>query len=204
MAKQTIRHRSIPRTRDSAHELVAAPAADTAGTVAVLSRQLQHVIDALKRPFSAFVSDFKSLGQSRQELAGPFMQAFDAYETETEGTFIQFCRLVDPSIPSDRALYRNDPAYQAATYLRRLVQQQAIKPRRRGPKPATPLVALARFVATVLPLVDPTGAIWSAFVQEMHWTERQAKQVKLLGAKQGPVPLPRAAARELTEVRRLA
>lgn len=186
------RHATAPQTRAHAHDT----AVDTAPTAtidaaATLSTKLANVIDALRRPFKAFVGDFRNLTTSRAELAPEFMRAFDAYEAETEGSFIAFCRLVDPTIPADRAAYRNDPAYQAATYLRRLVQQTTTKPRRRGPKPATPLVALARFVATVLPLVDPTGVIWTAFVQEMHWSERQAKQVKLLGAKQGAIPMPR-------------
>lgn len=200
------RKQSHRLTRAIAHSRALAPvmeqpttAADTtvADASTALSAKLANVIDNLRRPFKAFVSDFQTLTTSRAELAPAFMQAYDLYEAETEGTFIQFCRLVDPAIPADREHYRHDASYQAATYLRRLVQQSAIKPKRRGPKPATPLVALARFVATVLPLVDPNGAIWTAFVQEMHWSERQAKQVKLLGAKQGPVPMPRKVVEQL-------
>lgn len=157
-----------------------------------LSAKLETVIDNLRRPFKAFVSQFKEMTVSRAELAPLFVQAYTAFEKETEGSFIQFCRLVDPTIPPDRASYRNDSGYQAATYLRRLVQQaQAAPTRKRGPKPATPLVALARFVATVLPVVDPTGAIWSAFVAEMHWSERQAQRVQALGVKTGPIAIPR-------------
>jgi hypothetical protein len=159
-----------------------------------LSAKLTAVIDNLRRPFKAFVSEFKALSLSRAELAPAFMEAFGHYEKETEGSFIAFCRLVDPSIPAERDLYRNDPSYQAATYLRRLVQQTETTKKtgkRKGPKPATPLVALARFVATVLPVVDPTGAIWAAFVAEMHWSERQAARVQALGLKAGPVPVPK-------------
>lgn len=205
MTTRNRRHVTTPHVRATAHET----ALDTAMTapvdaVTTLSPKLANVIEALRRPFKAFVGSFRDLTTTRAELAPPFMEAFEAFEAETEGTFIQFCRLVDPAIPADRAQYRNDPAYQAATYLRRLVQQMAIKPRRRGPKPATPLVALARFVATVLPLVDPTGVIWTAFVQEMHWSERQAKQVKLLGAKQGAIPMPRKVTENLRLMERRA
>jgi hypothetical protein len=56
--------------------------------------------------------------------------------------------------------------------------------------PVSAYVALARLVATVLPVVDPTGAIWSAFIREMHWTPAQAQRLKVVGAKEGAVRLP--------------
>lgn len=182
--------------RKATVQTVRSTASETPATVTApvqLSVKLTSVIDNLRRPFRAFVSEFKSLSLSRAELAPAFMEAFGHYEKETDGTFIQFCRLVDPSIPADREAYRNDPSYQAATYLRRLVQQAEMQSpkKKRGPKPATPLLALARFVATVLPVVDPTGAIWAAFVAEMHWSERQAARVQALGVKAGPVPVPK-------------
>lgn len=161
-----------------------------------LSARTRGLIDGLREPFTTFVDDFSSLMQtSRAELAPRVMRVFNTYKAETDGTFVDFVRQLDASVPSDRDKYRAHRSYQAADYLRRLVAQapRALT-RKRGPRPATPLVALARLIATVLPAVDPTGQVWAAFVKEMHWSAEQAKRLQKLAASQGAVVLPKQTA----------
>lgn len=190
--------------RSVAHEAALAPLAapairgrrtvTTAPSVTdELSKKVIHLIDEIRKPFAAFVNDFAAMTESRAELAPKFMKAFAAYAQETGKSFVAFVRVIDPSVPEDRDGYRGHSTYQAATYLKRLVDQQgAQREASKVPaseRPATPLVALARFVTTVLPLVDPTGALWNAFIKEMKWTDEYAERVKVLGAKQGPIVL---------------
>lgn len=159
-----------------------------------LSAKTRAMIEGIREQFSTFVDDFTALvSSSRAELAPRVMRAFDAYKNETDGTFVDFVRQLDATVPADRVKYRAHRSYQAADYLRRLVAQAPrAMARKRGPRPATPLVALARLIATVLPAVDPTGQVWAAFVKEMHWTAEQAKRLQKLAASQGAVVLPKA------------
>lgn len=179
-------HSGDPRGRHTADDTM--PSA-----VPTLSAKMRTMIDSVREPFTTFVDDFSALMQtSRAELAPRVMRVFAAYKAETDGTFVDFVRLLDASIPADRQKYRAHRAYQAADYLRRLVTQapRALA-RKRGPRPATPLVALARLIATVLPAVDPTGQVWAAFVKEMHWSAEQAKRLQKLAQSQGAVVLPK-------------
>lgn len=159
-----------------------------------LTAKTRALIDNVRTSFVTFVDDFSALvSSSRQDLAPRIMRAYGAYREETGGTFVDFVRQLDSTVPADRAKYRAHRSYQAADYLRRLVAAAPrTATRSRGPKPATPLVALARLMATVLPAVDPTGAVWAAFVKEMHWSADQAKRLQKLAASQGAVPLPKA------------
>lgn len=186
-------------TTSTKHRTTRSPrsAAKDSGSVApaltlTVSPRLQHTIDDLRKPIQAYVSDAVTLVTTRSELAPRFMRAFDTFSTESGGKFVDFCRLFVPSIPADRSGYRADSSYQQLDYLRRLVAQQSRgekKPLPASRRPATPYQALARLIATVLPQVDPNGALWHAFVHEMHWTEKTATRIKTLGAKLGPVPI---------------
>lgn len=158
---------------------------DIAVDIAPISAKTQKMIDGIKRPFVAFVSDYKSLLSSRAELAPRFMKAYGAWQSESGGTFVAFVRVLDPSIPVERNAYRAHVSYQAADYLRRLVaRQQAEKEGRKvvnpAEVPATPLEALARLVSSVLPLVPNADILWKAFVEELHWTDNQVKRVQSL------------------------
>lgn len=163
-----------------------------------LSAKTQALIDDVRPGFTSYVSDLSEVLSTRKELAPRFGKAFDAFRDETKQSFVAFVRLLDPSVPKERDDYRNHASYQAAQYLRRLLS--APKRSKRGPKAATPLIALARLVATVLPVVDRDGAIWTAFVAEMHWSERQASRVQALAGKLHGVPMPRKAATLLKHV----
>lgn len=148
-----------------------------------------RLIDTIRPQFMAFVSDFAIITASREQLAPAFMKAFGAYQVETAGSFVSFVRLLDPTVPADAAGYRANSTYSAADYLRRKAAQQAT-PRVRVPlsqRPATPLVALARLVATILPMLDEKDALWASFVQEMHWSDSQVARLQTIVNREGPV-----------------
>lgn len=168
-------------------------------TLAVTAKT-RHLIDAIREDFTAFADGFASITSSRAELAPRFMKAFAAWAQETGSTFAAFVRVLDKDVPEDRDGYRAHPSYQAADYLRRLGAGQGREVVPEDERPMTAYQALAYLVATVMPVVDPTGSIWSAFVREMRWTPEQAERVKVAAAKVGPVQLPPRAKGHLTHL----
>lgn len=154
-----------------------------------LTPKATALIVALRSPFKAFAEGFTHLITARGELAPQFMKAFGAWRAETRGTFVQFVHLLDASVPLDRKGYRNNNVYRSADYLRRLSNRP--RSARANPKNAavTPMVALARLVATVMPIVDPSGQILDAFVREMRWSPQQVARLKMLSAREGAIKL---------------
>lgn len=154
------------------------------------SQKTLRLIDGIKRPFLTFMDEFGAITASRRELAPAFMRAFEAWRTDTAGNFVGFVRMLVPDVPANRDGYREHPAYQAADYLRRLAAIDAA-PREPVPpelRPATPLVALARVVATVLPMLGPNAeALWAAFIEEMHWSAEQVARFQGLVNRSGPM-----------------
>lgn len=191
MAKHATRHMTTRHPASTAHELTIVKKAPEPTT------RTRHLIDAIKAPFRAFVGEFEALTMSRRELAPKFVKAFEAFKEDTGLKLISFVRLLDDTVPMHRdddetgEGYKNHPSYVAATNLNRLAAEDQT-PRKAIPaskRPATPLVALARLVATVLPIVDPDGAIWDAFLKEIHWTEEQGKRLQALSVREKPIPL---------------
>jgi hypothetical protein len=165
-----------------AHETAQAPAP------LEISGRVASMVDTLRKPFLGLVTSLTTVFETRDELAPKFMKAFDAFEDDTGGTFVDFVRLFDATVPLDRKGYKSHNTYTKADYLRRIVQQEERKDRKPLPvskRPATPLVALARIVQTLN--IEP--AVWAAFIHEMHWSEKQGTRLRTLGAKLGPIPL---------------
>ncbi len=155
------------------------PAPETVDTEPIeLSAKVRRLVDTLRPSFRAFVVSFADLTASRAELAPTFMKTFGTFQSETGQTFVDFVRLLDPSVGPSRADYRQHRAYQAADYLRRLQAQQARPktPSRSTAAPATPLDGMARLIASLLPLIgaDQVPRLWEAVERELHWTDRQA------------------------------
>lgn len=180
------RKSSVRQPRATAHDVVTQP-------VKELTAKTQHLIDAVTGPFRDFVSGFTAITKSRADLAPDFLRAFNAYASETGQSFVAFVRLIDPTVPTNREQYRNHAAYQAAMYLRRLLAleetKRSAKTVKASDRPVTPLQALAKLVATLLPTLDPNGVIWNAFVKDMHWSDEQAARLRRLADKIGPVVL---------------
>lgn len=156
---------------------------DTTAVEKPLSSRVQHLVNDVRADFRDFTTELGAVAQSRLAVAPKFMKAYRAYASETagpeKGKFLAFVRLLDPTVPADREGYRNHPSYQAAGYLRQieaLASLESIDP----PKtlPATPLVALSRVVAMILPVVKDTDAFWSAFKTRLHWNEAQIERLQ--------------------------
>ena len=90
----------------------------------------QHTINALQ---GAIVLDLRSgvyLLTHRLQFATAFMRSYAAYQRLTadpdqglDPSFIQFLRLIDPSIPQKPREYRKHPTYHTAMYLKRLAEK---------------------------------------------------------------------------------
>ena len=151
----------------------------TTTTTVDLSTKTSSLIEGIRRPFLSFSKDFAGLVHSKAELAPKFMKAFRAWEKETDGTFVAFIRVLDPSVGEDRDDYRAHKTYQAADYLRRLDSRPEPE-ERTGTSPATHLLGLTRVVATILDLVaeDQQPRLWAALEKELHWTDTQIDRLK--------------------------
>lgn len=168
---------------------VPAPTVSVVASTPEVSVKTRHLIEAIREPFTAFAEGFSQLRVSREELAPRFVKAFEAWAKETEGSFVAFARLLDADIPEDREGYRAHPSYQAADYLRRLSVSAEREPVPEEDRPVPAYTALARLVATVLPIIDQNGQIWSSFVREMRWTEQQGERLRAAGTKAGAIKL---------------
>lgn len=169
-----MRHATVKTPRATAAD-AAKPATPTTPELSAKTRKL---IDAVRAPFSSFVTQYAELMSTRADLAPSFMRAFGAFAQESGQTFVDFCRLLDPSIGPTRADYRVHRSYLAADYLRRLAAQQSrprVAPSTPATAPATPLDGMARLLAAMLPLIsaDQVSRLWETVSAELHWTERQ-------------------------------
>lgn len=166
-----------------------------------LSAKTTRAVDVIRVTFRAFVTDFARITVSREELAPKFMKTFNQWQAESGGTFVDFIRLLVPDVPHDREGYRAHSAYQAADYLRRLVQQEArtgSTPTERAEairnRPVSPRVALARIVASIMPLIDPSAleALWKAMHDQLNWSDGQVAGIKTLVTDETPLVRIRA------------
>lgn len=161
-----------------------------------LTPALERQIVALRRPFAAFAERFGALSATRAELAPQFMRIFGAYtQQQAGGTFVAFVRKLDPEVPAERTAYRAHKSYQAAEYLRRLVARREPGGNRAPAAPATRsnLTALARALATILPLVRDVQVVWRAVESELGFTARQVGRLQqVVAATQPLLTLPNA------------
>jgi hypothetical protein len=158
----------------------------------VLTPRTQKVIDAVRPLFGNFAKDFGVLAARRSDLAPKFMQAFGVYYAETQDTFVNFVRLLDPTVPAERDAYRAHKVYQAADYLRRLVSARVGSAEGGGDPSTMPvptIESMARMLAAVLPLVQPTAvpSLWAAIESELRWTPRQVAKLQRLTDSAAPL-----------------
>lgn len=161
----------------------------------VITAKTQRLIDTIRPQFASFANDFGAIVVKREALAPKFMKAANAWQAESGQTFVSFVRMLDGTIPEERAKYRAHPVFQAADYLRRLAGR-ADRPKTSETTghatAATPLEAVARLVATVFPLVSENAdALWQAFAAELHWTDAQVKRVQSMAAQMAPILVPK-------------
>ena len=185
---KTIRRSSFRHSLANAHDkggpaTTATPIAEVASTPTppadvVLSKKTTALLEEVKVGFGAFSSDFNLLTSGRAELAPRFMRAFEAWQKETAGTFVAFVRILDPALPNGRNDYRNHSSYQAALYLQGLATRGDKPAVVAGKAPIAPLRALARVLATILPLIDDKGILWATFLKQLHWSPAQVAKLQ--------------------------
>lgn len=151
-----------------------------------MSAALKRQIEALRKPFHAFAHDFGKLAETRAELAPKFMSAYGTYLQQTGGSFVDFCRLIDPSIPAERSAYRAHKSYQAADYLRRLVARRDVGARRTRPVRSN-VTVLARALGSLLPLVKDQDQFWSGVAAEFGLTQRQVGRLRTVTGEVKPL-----------------
>ena len=165
-----------------------------------LSAKTTKLIDGIREPFMSFAGDFAALAATRAQLAPKFMKAFGAYQAESGGSFVSFVRFVDPTVPADREGYRTNNVYQAADYLRRLTAEKAVKDPN-APEVTSPVEVIVDLLVTILPVVDSLDAIWEAFTDRYHWTEKRvARLKKMVGEARTPILVKKPTERRLHSI----
>lgn len=141
----------------------------------VLKVRTQRIIDALRADFKPFIVAFGHFTEKRAQLAPRFMKAYDTWKEETQGTFVGFVRLLDPSVPADRDGYRAHRTYQAAENLRSLVQSDTEDERSTANDKDRPLGmsdAFVRLLAVIVALIpgNQVEKLWTLIGEELHWS----------------------------------
>lgn len=197
------RRSSTPQPRHTVQDTAPTPrpAADDAAEDTKLTAKVVRALDGIRDTFIAFVKDYTAILVRREDLAPKFMKASNMWIAETGGSFVDFVRVLDSTVPVDRDGYRAHRAYQAADYLRRLVQQGARtvetpveKAARIASAPVNTRHAMARLLASFLPFIDPAAldAVWKAAETQLHWTEGQIDGMKELVKTEAPLVKVRA------------
>lgn len=164
----------------------------------VVTPKTLKLVDSVRAQFTDFAVNVGAMLTTKAKFAPIFMKACLAWQAETTGTFIQFTRLIDPSIPEAQKAYRAHSGYQAADYLRRefATQQRRAEAKRTGhttgqrqAPTVTPLDAVARLLATILPLVTDTPKLWALMSNELRWTDRQLTKVQHMAEQMPGLPL---------------
>lgn len=152
----------------------------TAASVVALPPAIAKLVRDIRPQFLSFVRDYGALGVQRAQLAPIFMSAYHTWMEATQGTFVGFCRLLDTSIPADRAGYRSHVAYQAADYLRRIVDRpvEPTDDETAPDKPTRPTEVVATLIASIAPLLGDLDVIWAALHEQLHWTDRQVRHLQ--------------------------
>ncbi len=141
----------------------------------VQKRQLaglkRGVIDASK--------GLANVREKLSDLAPRVIALFNSIIAENVNfTFVEFCRLFDPSVPTNAADrdgqpgYRNHRVYYTLDYMRRLVRQAGQQRRGRQGVRDSAVDDLARMLATVLQIVSDPDQVWNAVQAEFHYSER--------------------------------
>jgi hypothetical protein len=199
------RQLSTPAARSSSKDTARTLAATTDTTPdkepVKLTGPLVRALDTLRTVFTAFVADFKVLEMKRAELAPRFMKTFRKWQGETGGSFVAFVRVMVPDLPMDTKSYKAHSVYNAADYLRTMaarLEREGTTPVERARaianRPASPRTAMARMMASFLPLIDPSAlaALRTAMEEQLHWTTAQVDGIMDLVGTEQPIVRVRA------------
>jgi hypothetical protein len=140
------------------------------------TRQLTTALTDLREKFTEFTEAATALSVRRSHLAPTFMRLFNRYRQETGRTFIAFVKELDPSVPSDRAEYPKHRSYQAALYLRRLVDAPHTTVQNR--KTASPYEVLVPVTKSLMVLHPHPEAVWMAIQKVSRWDGRSMDRLR--------------------------
>ena len=152
----------------------------------IASLPLQKELDTIREEFHDYLTSFSS----RSDFAPSFMKTYAHWHQATKGTFIAFVRAIDPSVPAERAKYVQTRSWQAACYLRRVVEAPETQAKFR--QSVSPFRLLSRVLRTLLVYLPPSqyDAVWQAVASSSHWRDRDLKRLHRMTAKSGVLPLP--------------
>jgi hypothetical protein len=157
--------------------------AKTAFGIDALSKPFRTQVTNLKRSVMDAATKFNAVREKLADLAPRVVKLFTSLQAEHETmTFVDFCRLFDPTVPThaaDRGAergYRNHPTYYTLNYMRRVVQLNGANRQRGGQQGVRDSAAdgLARSLATILQVVDTSSVekVWKALQDELGFSER--------------------------------
>lgn len=151
-----------------------------------LSAKVKRAVTAITAPFKAFTRQFAAMSIRREELAPKFMNAARLWMAETNHSFVEFVRFLDPNVGGTRNEYRSHRTYQAADYLRRLDQnlrrksQTAAGGGRAVDAPAPPTDVVARILGSLMEIIpeERQQEVWDSMASQLHWTPRQIQRLQ--------------------------
>lgn len=158
----------------------------------VVSRRLASTLETLRADFQGFVGAFGQLAQRKADLAPAFVRAYRQFHHETGRTFVAFVKELDPTLPAgDKDAYLRHRSYQAALYLKRLVDAPHTQAKHR--KTRGPFDVLASAVRGLLPYLAPREEeYWASLARVSGWRERDVQRLRHRVAQARAIPLPMA------------
>lgn len=157
-----------------------------------VSLRLTRTIDSLRKEFKGYAESFMTIAVRRAHLAPIFMSTFRRWHHETGRSFVAFVHELDPSVPAERDEYVQHRSYQAALYLRRLVDAPDTTPAHR--KTVTPFEMLAIVMKSIRPLL-PRGReeeLFLAVAKASRWRDRDLQRLRKTIADARVIPMPGA------------
>ena len=146
----------------------------------MMSRTLASRIMDLRGRFGSYAKAYDTLLERKQDLAKPFMQGFNLWKRETGRSFVAFVHELDPGLPADRDKYVNHRSYQAALYLRRLVEAPHTLPSKTRRSSRTPYDMLAIMIKSTLPFMGAHQArMWLSFTAASRWKQRDVERLQV-------------------------
>lgn len=140
-----------------------------------------RLIDGIRAPFRAHLSEFVRMHSKAEDLAPEFMRAFIAYQADTGSTFVNFVRYLDPDVPSGPGQpYKSHSTYMAADYLRRLVAAPQGETVENPDAPAGMSEAFVRLLAAVIALIpgNQVERLWTIIETELKWTTGRVTKLR--------------------------
>jgi hypothetical protein len=151
------------------------PVDESRVTLETLSAADRREFNAVKRPITDLSSKFGVVREKLKEIAPRVFALFNRIKSEHPNfSFVEFARLFAPDMPThaadrDGAVgYRNHRVYYTLVYMQRSLTQ---RPRGRQGVRDSAVDGLARTIATLLQIIEPT-TVWKSIQDEFGYDER--------------------------------